>query len=183
MPRLTKIYTRLGDEGETMLGAHKVSKDNLLVEAVGSIDELNSFIGFALSFCSEDVEINKVLTSIQNELFDLGGELHLPTHPAITEEKVTALENHLDRWNDVLPPLEEFILPRGDHATTAMHVARTVCRRAERAIVRLHRQTPLQNPQIIRYLNRLSDLLFVIARTLQQKTHQQEMMWDHNKNK
>lgn len=183
MPRLTKIYTRQGDEGYTQLAGYKVSKDDNLVEAVGCLDELNSFIGFARCFCADDANISTILTTIQNDLFDLGGELHLPERQVMTETKVTYLENALDEWNQQLPTLDEFILPRGNTATAAMHLARSVCRRAERSIVRLHRQSPLQNSNIIPYINRLSDLLFVLARVLHHKTQQNEEMWNHNKNK
>lgn len=180
MPRLTKIVTRKGDDGYTQLGDQRVSKDDLLVEAVGTVDELNSFIGAVLAEVHDD-SINTVLTQIQNDLFDLGGELHLPQHIAITAEKVAQLEQWLNEWNSALPPLVEFVLPRGNRAVAACHIARTVCRRTERSLVRLHRQVSLQNPQLIVYLNRLSDLLFVLARTLNRKTTEKEEMWDHKK--
>lgn len=177
--RLTKIYTRKGDEGYTTLGENRLSKDDLLVEALGTIDELNSFIGFVMSQGIKDKEIETCLTQIQNELFDMGGELHLPAHVVITAEKVTQLEEKLDAWNKTLPPLQEFVLPRGNSATTACHLARTVCRRAERTMVRLHRQVALANPEMLRYLNRLSDLLFVLARILAKQNHEKEILWEH----
>lgn len=177
--RLTKIYTRKGDEGYTTLGENRLSKDDLLVEALGTIDELNSFIGFVMSQGIKDKEIETCLTQIQNELFDMGGELHLPAHVVITAEKVTQLEEKLDAWNKTLPPLQEFVLPRGNSATTACHLARTVCRRAERTMVRLHRQVALTNPEMLRYLNRLSDLLFVLARILAKQNHEKEILWEH----
>src|SRR5579872_250795 len=108
--RLTKIYTRKGDEGYTHLRDQKMSKDDLLVEALGTIDELNSAIGLILSFGIPNQAVEKALTDIQHELFDLGGELHLPEHPAITADHVTRLENILDQWNNTLPPLKEFLL-------------------------------------------------------------------------
>lgn len=180
--RLTKIYTRKGDEGYTMLGDKRLSKDDLLVEAIGTIDELNSVIGVVISQHIHDPNIEKEFTRIQNELFDLGGELHLPKYSVISAEHVTRLENILDAWNSTLPPLKEFLLPRGNPKASVCHVARTVCRRAERCIVRLHRQVPLENPEILRYLNRLSDVLFVASRMLARETAEKELMWDHEKN-
>lgn len=177
--RLTKIYTRKGDEGYTTLGDNRLSKDDLLVEALGTVDELNSFIGFVVSQGIQDKAILDCLAHIQHDLFDLGGELHLPTRIAITAEKVTYLEEKLDAWNKTLPPLKEFVLPRGNPPTAACHLARTVCRRTERAMVRLHRQVTLANPEILRYLNRLSDLLFVIARILAKENNEKEILWEH----
>jgi cob(I)alamin adenosyltransferase len=179
--RLSKIYTRKGDAGYTQLGDKPISKDDLLVEAAGAIDELNSHLGMILSFNVQNNDIETCLTRIQNDLFDMGGELHLPEDPAITPEKVTYLEKQLDQWNASLPPLKEFLLPRGNPPAAACHVARTVCRRAERDIVRLHRQVTLSNPEIIRYLNRLSDLLFVCARTLARQDNENEKLWEHER--
>ncbi len=181
--RLTKIYTRKGDEGYTTLGDNRISKDDLLVEALGTVDELNSFIGVVISQPIKNKSIEERLTQTQHHLFDLGGELHLPQHIVITEAHVTELEKWLDEWNNTLPPLTEFVLPRGNPACAFCHVARTVCRRAERCIVRLHRQVPLNNPQILRYLNRLSDTLFVASRILARDEHQAEILWDHERQK
>ncbi len=181
--RLTKIYTRKGDEGYTHLGKKRIAKDDFLIEAMGTIDELNSMIGLIISFQVHDKEIGQCLTQIQNELFDLGGELYSPEHIVITADKVTHLETMLDHWNETLPPLKEFLLPRGNPPSAASHLARTICRRAERCLVRLHRQTPLQNPEMLRYLNRLSDLLFVIARVLARENSKTEMMWEHKEHK
>jgi cob(I)alamin adenosyltransferase len=178
--RLTKIYTRQGDKGYTKLGNNQISKDDVLIETLGTIDELNSMLGFVISLL-KNKEIDDCLTQIQNDLFDLGGELYLPDHMVITADKVTHLEQMLDTWNNTLPPLEEFLLPRGNPASAATHVARTVCRRAERALVRLHKQTPLKNTEMMRYLNRLSDLLFVIARILANENGKQELMWEHKR--
>lgn len=178
MPRLTKIYTRKGDTGYTNLGDSLISKDDLLVEAIGTIDELNSAIGLVITSQPNDPDIEQCLTQVQNDLFDLGGELHLPSRIVITAEKVTWLEQQLDKWNATLPPLKEFVLPRGNAAAASAHLARTICRRAERAIVRLHRQVPLTNPEMIRYLNRLSDVLFVAARVLARMTSKDEKMWE-----
>lgn len=179
MPRLTKIYTRKGDQGFTSLRNQSIAKDDFLVEAVGSLDELNAAIGLILA-SPVPADVNEVLTKIQNDLFDMGGELHLPEHIAITTEKVTWLEERLDHWNDNLPTLQEFILPRGNMSAVSAHLARTICRRAERDMVRLHRQQPLNNVEMLRYLNRLSDLLFVIARVLARVTDPNEKMWEHN---
>lgn len=181
--RLTKIYTRKGDAGYTTLSDKNISKDDLLIEALGTIDELNSFIGVIISQQITNLEIENVLTQIQHDLFDLGGELHLPEHIAITPEKIIRLEKIIDQWNATLPPLKEFVLPRGNSKSASCHVARTVCRRAERSIVRWHRQVSLQNLQILCYLNRLSDLLFVIARMLARESNEQEMLWEHERKK
>lgn len=183
MPRLTKIYTRTGDEGYTSLGDKTIAKDDLLIEALGTLDELNAAIGLIHAQGITDPVIEAFITRIQNDLFDMGGELHLPSRVMITAEKVTALEQQLDAWNNQLPPLEEFILPRGNIAAAATHLARTICRRAERCMVRLHKQVPLENPQMLRYLNRLSDVLFVLARTFARTSNPNEVMWEHEKRK
>ena len=176
--RLTKIYTRKGDEGYTTLGDRSLSKDDLLVEAVGTVDELNSAIGLVLALPIQEKDIKQCLTQIQHDLFDLGGELHLPEHIAITAGKIVQLEQQLDAWNATLPPLKEFLLPGGNPTSAACHIARTVCRRAERCLVRLHRQMSLTNPDILKYINRLSDVLFVTARMLAKETLAQEILWD-----
>jgi len=178
--RLTKIYTRSGDQGETTLDDKIISKDDPLIEALGTIDELNSSIGFVLSLPMKETQLKAALTQIQNELFNFGGELYLPKHTAITANMVTTLETLLDQWNSTLPPLEEFLLPRGNPPSAACHVARTVCRRAERCLVTLHRQSPLKNLEMLKYLNRLSDLLFVAARVLGRETNEKEIMWDRS---
>jgi cob(I)alamin adenosyltransferase len=179
--RLTKIYTRQGDAGYTSLGDKRIAKDDLLVEAVGTLDELNSFLGLLISTHIPRPDITACLVRIQNELFDLGGELHIPEHIVITPEKITYLETQLDTWNAILPPLKEFILPGGNTASATCHLARTVCRRAERCMVRLNRQLALSNPDILRYLNRLSDLLFVCARVLAREEQAEEKMWEHER--
>lgn len=177
--RLTKIYTRQGDEGYTSLGQERLSKDDFLVEALGTVDELNAVIGFVLSLQLAEPKIAAALVQVQNDLFDLGGELHLPDRTAITKEKVGWLEQQLDEWNNTLPPLKDFVLPGGNPKSAALHMARTVCRRSERSMVRLHRQVPLHNREILRYLNRLSDLLFVFSRIVFKETGQKEQLWDH----
>lgn len=178
MPRLTKIYTRKGDKGYTNLRNQAVAKDEALVEAVGTLDELNAAIGLILAAPNVPEDVVSVLTKIQNDLFDMGGELHLPERVAITDANVSWLEERLDHWNDNLPTLQEFILPRGNMAAVSAHLARTICRRAERCMVRLHRHEPLTNEIMLQYLNRLSDLLFVIARVLARATDTNEKMWE-----
>lgn len=179
MPRLTKIVTKKGDTGFTTLGDKPISKDDLLVEVVGTIDELNSAIGVLVVSDLNNQDIKNALLHIQNDLFDLGGELHLPQHIAITPEKTHRLEEKITTWNDSLPTLKEFILPGGNPPAAACHLARAICRRAERCIVRLHRQVPLNNAEMLRYLNRLSDALFVMARVLARTTDKNEKMWEH----
>ena len=177
--RLTKIYTRTGDDGYTSLGGNRISKDDLLVETLGTIDELNSMLGWVTSHTIQNIDVKTALKKIQNKLFDMGGELHAPEKKAIHADDITLLENWLDAWNSHLPPLKDFVLPGGNSASAACHVARTVCRRAERAVVRLHRQVMLQNTEILRYLNRLSDLLFVISRVLAKESNEKEILWEH----
>lgn len=177
--RLTKIYTRQGDKGFTNLRKKSLSKDHPLVEALGAIDELNSSIGLITAFNLKDTAILDCLTAVQQALLHMGGELYAPEHPLITQELVTDLEQKLDAWNKTLPALKEFILPRGNPAAACTHLARTICRRAERTLVHLHRQEALRNPEILRYLNRLSDLLFVIARILAREAGKPEQLWEH----
>lgn len=177
--RLTTLYTRKGDEGYTSINDKPLSKDDLPIEVVGTLDELNSQIGMVIALGVPDLEIETTLTQIQHDLFDIGGEMHLPDRIVIQPEKITWLENQINQWNAGLPPLKEFLLPRGTPAAAACHIARTVCRRAERCLVRMHRQIPLQNPELIRYLNRLSDLLFVISRIITRDCDTKEVMWEH----
>jgi cob(I)alamin adenosyltransferase len=176
--RLTKIYTRTGDRGTTGLGdGSRVDKDSLRVEAYGTVDEVNSAIGLVLS--SELPEsVRACLTRIQHELFDLGGELCMPGHTMIPDAFVTALEQDLDSFNEDLPALKDFILPGGSESAARCHLARTVARRAERRVISLaHNETV--NEASIRYLNRLSDLLFVIARILARHDGGSEVIWVH----
>ncbi|VFM95515.1 MAG: ATP:cob(I)alamin adenosyltransferase [Candidatus Kentron sp. G] len=163
--RLSKIYTRTGDKGTTGLAdGSRVEKDHRRMQAIGEVDELNSFIGVLLA---QEIPGNarETLTRVQHALFDLGGELAIPGSTVITPEYVAELEQALDGFNQELPPLEEFILPGGGPGAAACHVARSVCRRAERCLVSLTREVEV-NEQSRRYLNRLSDLLFVLARVL-----------------
>ena len=176
--RLSKIYTRTGDKGTTGLGdGSRVDKDHLRVETYGTVDELNSFVGLVLT-CEIDESIRACLTRTQHELFDLGGELCMPGYTLVPEICVDQLENDLDRFNADLPPLKDFILPGGSEAAARCHVARTVCRRAERLMVSLGKVEKI-NVVSLRYLNRLSDLLFVIARVLARANGGQEVIWIH----
>jgi len=181
-PRLSKIYTRTGDDGTTGLGdGSRVDKDSLRVEAYGTVDELNSIIGMILAYNLPDA-VRDCLVNVQHDLFDLGGEFSVPGHQAIQDSYVTRLETTLDAFNAELPNLKEFILPAGGLATSTTHLARTVCRRAERRTITLSRQETI-NPIAITYLNRLSDLLFVIARVLARFENGHEVLWQPGKNR
>lgn len=174
--RLTKIYTRTGDGGSTGLGdGSRIAKDSERIEAIGTIDELNSIIGLVLSHDIPEA-LSNLLSRLQHELFDLGAELCIPGHQIMTNQHITHLENDLDKLNRELPVLKEFILPAGGKATSCCHLARTVCRRAERVIVRLTRTEEISS-FVCAYVNRLSDLLFVIARTLARFENGQEVLW------
>ena len=180
--RLSKIYTRTGDDGTTGLGdGTRVSKDSPRVEAYGTVDELNSVIGLLLTHTLPE-EIHECLVGVQHRLFDLGGELCLPGHTAIKQHHVNELEQVLDDLNANLSPLKDFILPGGSGAAAVCHVARTVCRRAERRIISLSKQEQISE-LIVQYLNRLSDLLFVIARTLNVQAGRQDVLWRSEKQK
>ena len=174
--RLSKIYTRTGDQGETGLGdGSRVSKDAVRIETFGTVDELNSVLGIVLSKPVPDT-VRAILTEIQHRLFDLGGELSIPGHTMLEQAQVTWLEQHLDEMNAELPMLKEFILPGGCEAAALCHLARTVCRRAERRLITLAGQEDI-NPVCIQYLNRLSDLLFVMARSLNRAAQQPDVLW------
>jgi cob(I)alamin adenosyltransferase len=176
--RLSKIYTRTGDKGTTGLGdGSRVDKDNLRVETFGTVDELNSHIGLILTGDIDD-SIRDCLTRTQHELFDLGGELCMPGYTLIPESCIEQLEIDLDRFNEDLPPLKDFILPGGSESAARCHLARTVCRRAERLMVSLTKVEDI-NEISLRYLNRLSDLLFVIARVLARAHGGSEVLWVH----
>ena len=178
--RLSKIYTRTGDDGTTGLGdGTRVGKDSARVNAYGTVDEANSSIGVVLAAQVPD-DIRKLLTTVQHQLFDLGGELCIPGHAAISAEDVDALERQLDQYNEPLPPLKDFILPAGGEAAARCHLARTIVRRAERETVTLARHDAVR-PEAIRYLNRLSDLLFVLARVLARADGQGEVLWNHER--
>jgi cob(I)alamin adenosyltransferase len=175
--RLTKIYTRTGDDGTTGLGdGARVAKESLRVEAYGTVDEANSFIGVVLAVPGLPVAIKTCLIEVQHDLFDLGGELCIPGHRMITAAYIDRLESTLDGFNDELPPLKDFILPGGGPGAAACHVARTVCRRAERRVWSLARVEEVA-PEALKYLNRLSDLLFVLARVLARHEQGSEVIW------
>ena len=179
--RLSKIYTRTGDDGTTGLGdGSRVPKDSLRVEAYGTVDELNSAIGVLLATPEVPPAVAACLTEVQHELFDLGGELCLPGHHIITAGHVTRLEESLDEFNDALPPLKEFILPGGGPAAAACHLARAIARRAERRVWTLAKAESV-SPEVAQYLNRLSDLLFVLARVLARHERGVEVLWRHDR--
>ena len=178
--RLSKITTRTGDAGDTGLGdGSRVPKDHARVAALGDIDELNSALGLVL--CEKPgKEIGTALAEVQNDLLDLGGELSIPGHSLLKAERVTFLEEHTQKLNKDLAPLKEFILPGGTRAAAAAHLARTVCRRAERSVVALGRKEPV-GEAARQYLNRLSDLLFVAARALNKAAGVGDVQWRHQR--
>ena len=178
--RLSKIYTRTGDDGTTGLGdGSRTDKDGIRVAAYGTTDELNSVLGMLLAIGTPD-NITLVLHEVQHHLFDLGGELCIPGHQAIQQSHIDWLEQTLDHFNESLPALKDFILPGGSQAAATCHLARTVCRRAERLVVSLQRveQVP---PFSMKYLNRLSDLLFVVARVLARHDGGSEVLWQKDR--
>jgi cob(I)alamin adenosyltransferase len=176
--RLSKIYTRTGDKGTTGLGdGSRVDKDNLRVDTFGTVDELNSSIGLCVSSGPAE-PVGTCLTRIQHELFDLGGELCMPGTSLIPDSYVIQLEADLDGFNEDLPPLKDFILPGGSEQASRCHMARTICRRAERLLVSLAKTEDINNISL-RYLNRLSDLLFVMARVLARSEGNSEVTWVH----
>jgi len=193
--RLSKIYTRTGDAGTTGLGnGERVAKDAIRVEAYGTVDELNSCIGLLMSTENLPNSIHAQLLEIQHDLFDLGGELCIPGFALIKSEFTARLEKNLDELNKNLPPLKDFILPSGGEAASRCHIARTVCRRAERRVWTLIQdvensktknedQAPQVNLEGAKYLNRLSDLLFVMARVLVRKENGSEIIWKRGKDK
>jgi cob(I)alamin adenosyltransferase len=180
--RLSKIYTRTGDDGSTGLGdGARVSKDSARVCAYGTVDEANSAIGVVLA-CEIPGEVRDVLIAVQHQMFDLGGELCIPGHSAIFDADIDRLEKHLDHFNADLPPLKDFILPGGGPAAAHCHLARTITRRAEREVVTLSHHDSVR-PEAVRYLNRLSDLLFVLARVLSRASGHGETLWNHERRK
>lgn len=179
--RLSKIYTKTGDDGTTGLGdGSRTAKDSARVEAYGTVDELNSVVGVLLACDGVPEDIRESLLQIQHELFDLGGELCIPGMEMIHDGDVTRLETVLDHHNENLPRLKEFILPGGGMAAAQCHIARTVCRRAERRVVTLASRESVR-PEAVRYLNRLSDLLFVLARVLARARGHGEVLWQHER--
>jgi len=176
-----QIYTRKGDSGETaLIGGQRVHKDDLRVEAYGTVDELNAMLGLARCFVQHD-DLNALLQQIQNQLFDMGAELASPPERAaqfatLRETDVHALETAIDQLEAELEPLRQFILPGGTAAAAVLHLARTVCRRAERRVVTLSHHSPV-NSVILQYLNRLSDLLFVMARIANHRAAVPDIAW------
>jgi cob(I)alamin adenosyltransferase len=178
--RLSKITTRTGDAGETGLGdGSRVSKDDPRIRALGDIDELNSFIGLLLA---EELPAaaRDALVQVQHDLFDLGGEVSIPGHALLAEARLAALEQLSETWNASLEPLKEFILPGGSRTAALAHVARSVCRRTERSLVALARSQAL-SPLALKYVNRLSDVLFILARTLNRHAGRGDVMWRRDK--
>ena len=174
--RLSKIVTRTGDEGTTGLGdGRRVAKDSARIDAIGAVDELNSTIGVLLAESLPD-GVSGCLVEVQHDLFDLGGELSIPGYEAMREAQVLRLEDAVERFNAELPPLKEFILPGGTRAASLAHVARTVCRRTERAVVHLGASEPVRDCAR-KYLNRLSDLLFILARVLNRVGGAPDVLW------
>ena len=180
--RLTRIYTRTGDGGTTGLAdGSRVPKDSLRIEAIRAVDELNSVLGALLAEVLPE-ELQGCLTGVQHDLFDLGGELSRPGHPIMTEVHVARLEASLERYNAHLAPLADFVLPGGSRPSALAHVARAVCRRAERRLVALASRETVPAVQA-QYLNRLSDLLFVVARALNREAGRPDVLWQQGKNR
>lgn len=174
--RLSKIYTRTGDDGTTGLGdGSRINKDSLRVEAMGDVDELNSVIGIMMTERMPDT-LGAALTLIQHDLFNVGGEICIPGYVILQQSRIDDLEQVIDTLNENLPPLKEFILPGGTKAAVYCHLARTVCRRAERKLVELHRNEKVTDISL-QYLNRLSDLLFVMCRTINKEAGVSDVLW------
>ena len=175
--RLSKIYTRTGDAGDTgTADGARVSKNDSLIHAQGDIDELNSFIALLASKIKDD-DIKDLIVKIQHDLFNIGAELSI-SQQYITSADVSFLEQRLDHYNADLPPLKEFILPGGGEAACVCHITRAVCRRAERSLVALNQEKKL-GPDLLSYINRLSDLLFVLARILTRSAGEKEVYWEN----
>lgn len=178
--RLSKIYTRTGDDGTTGLGdGSRVAKASPRLQAIGDIDELNCDLGLLLAE-TLPLDLGDVFLDIQHDLFDLGGELSIPKSEFITEPAVTKLETAIDRYNEPLPPLKEFILPGGSRPTAICHLARAVCRRTERSLQILATDEDV-NPQALKFVNRLSDLLFVAARVIARDSGAGEVLWQRDR--
>jgi len=180
--RLSKITTRTGDSGETGLGdGARVGKDSLRIQVLGDVDELNSCLGLVLAE-KLPAGIRQALLRVQQDLFDLGGEVCIPGHAMITQQHVTRLEQITQAHNANLKPLKEFILPGGSRAAAAAHLARAICRRAERSLVALGRKEAV-GERARQYLNRLSDLLFVLGRDLNRAARRGDVLWQHKRKK
>jgi cob(I)alamin adenosyltransferase len=178
--RLSKIATRTGDKGTTGLGdGSRTGKDSLRIQAIGDVDELNSQLGLLL--CEGlDATLREALLSIQHDLFDLGGELCIPGYALVSEAQVARLDDLLEKYNAGLPPLKDFILPGGNRPAALAHVCRTVCRRAERSIVSLGKSETV-NEAVRQYVNRLSDLLFVLSRVLNRADGGSDVLWQKDR--
>ena len=182
--RLSKITTRTGDKGETGLGdGSRVAKDSARIVALGDVDELNSMLGLLLAEPLPQ-DVRDALVAVQHDLFDLGGEIAVPGHTSLTQRQIQRLEDQLERWNRDLPALKEFILPGGARAAALAHLARTLCRRAERSLVALASAGGERVRDSARiYLNRLSDLLFVLGRVLNRAAGGSDVLWQQGKNR
>ncbi len=178
--RLSKIITRTGDAGTTGLGdGSRTTKDSLRIDSIGEVDELNSSLGLLL--CEEmPDQVRAALLDIQHDLFDLGGELCMPGMNFIKDAQVARLEELADIFNTDLPMLKEFILPGGTRAASFAHLSRTICRRTERSMVRLNNAEPLSDTAR-RYVNRLSDLLFILGRVLNRAGGRGDVLWQKGK--
>lgn len=178
--RLSKIYTRTGDDGTTGLGdGSRINKDSLRVDAMGDVDELNSIIGIMMTETVPDILV-ATLTQIQHDLFNLGGEICIPGYVILQQSQIEDLEEAIDTLNDDLEPLKEFILPGGTKTAAYCHLARTVCRRAERKLIELHRSEKVTDVSL-QYLNRLSDLLFVMCRTINKEAGVTDVLWKNER--
>lgn len=174
--RLSKIYTRTGDKGTTgMADGSRLAKNSVRVQAIGDVDELNSVLGIVISKCGDSV-VKDILITIQHDLFNLGGQLTMPDYEMINAARVSWLEQSLDELNAELSPLKEFILPGGGEAASSCHLARAVCRRAERTLVTLAQESEVSE-HMSAYINRLSDLLFVSCRVLSREAGEDEVYW------
>ena len=178
--RLSKIYTRTGDNGTTgMADGSRVAKDGLRMHAIGDVDELNSMMGVVIHK-SQPGEIKEDMVTIQHDLFNLGGQLAMPDYEKINQQRIEWLENSLDKMNLQLEPLKEFILPGGGEAASFCHMARTICRRTERGLVSLNADTEIK-AELLAYINRLSDWLFVASRCLNKLDEQAEVYWQSDR--
>ena len=176
--RLSKLYTRTGDDGTTGLGdGSRINKDSPRVTAMGDVDELNSVVGLMLTE-TLPLEVRTLLTQVQHDLFNIGGELSIPGYVLLKEERITDLETAIDQFNEQLQPLKEFILPGGTKAAAFCHLARTVCRRAERELMQLHHAEKVTETSR-KYLNRLSDLLFVMCRIINKEAGVSDVLWNN----
>jgi len=177
--RLSKLYTRTGDDGTSGLsGGERIPKNHQRMNAMGSVDELNSVIGLMICKLEQQglADLQGFYIGVQHDLFNIGGEISMPGHSFIAEEKVTALEEQIDSFNESVPPLKDFILPGGSEAASVCHIARATARRAERDLISLHQVDPV-NDSTRRYLNRLSDLLFVSARIINKELGEDDVLW------